>query len=255
MGPAGKNDHPAAGLSAGLAYNVAQATSMQIGAAMLRGGMPDMPDTLISLSEAEFRRIARDALRAEPPEAPTLPGPSDYDLNPGLEKDWPRKAVPRPAAVLVPVVTRERLTVLFTQRTDDLPSHAGQISFPGGKVEPGDIGPADTAQREAEEEIGLQRSFVEPIGFLDPYLTGTGFRIVPVVALVRPGFTLQLDASEVAAAFEVPLDFLMNAENHERHARTFGGTERYYHAMPFEDRYIWGATAGILKNMHERFFA
>jgi 8-oxo-dGTP pyrophosphatase MutT (NUDIX family) len=212
------------------------------------------PSLLSPISLDAFRRRATQALRPAAPEAPAVPGPSDYDLNPGLERDWPRPDVPRAAAVLVPIVARDPLSVLFTQRTDALPSHAGQISFPGGKVEAGDRDAVDTALREAEEEIGLDRRFAEPLGFLDPYLTGTGFRIVPVVALIRPGFTLHLDSSEVAAAFEVPLDFLMNAENHVRHSRMLRGQERTYHAMPYLEHYIWGATAGILKNMHERFF-
>lgn len=217
--------------------------------------MSDVSSALLApITLERFRRLAASALRPEPPAAPALAGPSDYDLNPGLERDWPRPAEPRPAAVLVPVVARDALTVLFTQRADALPSHAGQIAFPGGKVEPSDRDAVDTAQREAEEEIGLERALTEPLGFLDPYLTGTGFRIVPVVALVQPDFTLRLDTSEVASAFEVPLDFLMNAENHVRHSRTLRGQERFYHAMPFKDHYIWGATAGILKNMHERFF-
>lgn len=217
--------------------------------------MTDAPHALLPpLGLQDFRRLAARALRHEVPTAPASTGPSDYDLNPGLEHDWPRAAVPRAAAVLVPVVAREALTVLFTQRTNDLPAHAGQISFPGGKVEPADRDAVDTAQREAEEEIGLDRAFTEPLGFLDPYLTGTGFRIVPVVAMVHPGFSLRLDSSEVAAAFEVPLAFLMNAENHQRHSRTLRGQARHYHAMPYQDHYIWGATAGILKNMHERFF-
>lgn len=203
---------------------------------------------------ADFRKRASGALLSEPPLESAYPGPSDYDLNPGLDGEFPRAATPRPAAVLIPVVMRDQLTVLFTQRTDALPAHAGQIAFPGGKVEPGDRDAVETAQREAEEEIGLDRAFTEPLGFLDPYLTGTGFRIIPVVALVREGFALTLDPNEVAAAFEVPLDFLMNAENHQRHAREYRGKQRFYHAMPYEDRYIWGATAGILKNMHERFF-
>lgn len=215
--------------------------------------MPSPSRTLLPPTTAEdFRNRAVRSLRHEAPS--TSEGPSDYDLNPGLDSDFPRAASPRPAAVLVPVIARETLTMLFTQRTDALAAHAGQIAFPGGKVEPTDRDAVDTAQREAEEEIGLQRSFVEPLGFLDTYFTGTGFRIVPVVALVRPGFDLTLDPAEVAAAFEVPFDFLMNAENHQRHSRTFAGRERFYHAMPYEDRYIWGATAGILKNMHERFF-
>lgn len=199
-----------------------------------------------------FRHLAAKSLRADAPA--TRDGPSDYDLNPDLDRDFPRAAVPRPAAVLVPVIARATLTMLFTQRADALPSHAGQIAFPGGKVEPTDRDVVETAQREAEEEIGLNRSLTKPLGYLDPYLTGTGFRIIPVVALVEPRFELKLDPSEVTAAFEVPLDFLMNAENHQRHSRTFRGQERFYHAMAYEDRYIWGATAGILKNMHERFF-
>lgn len=213
---------------------------------------PTAPLSPISLND--FRRLAAQALRPEPLSADSLRGPSDYDLNPGLDRDFPKAHRPRAAAVLVPVIVRDPLTVLFTQRTDALPSHAGQIAFPGGKVEPFDRDAVDTALREAEEEVGLDRALAEPLGVLDPYLTGTGFRIVPVVALVRPHFTLKLQASEVAAVFEVPLDFLMNAENHRRHSRTFAGHERYYHAMPYEDHYIWGATAGILKNMHERFF-
>lgn len=213
-----------------------------------------IPKFITGLGVAEFRNLARHALLAEPPHVTSPAGPSDYDLSPGLETDFPKSNAPRAAAVLVPVIARDRLTLLFTQRTDALPSHAGQIAFPGGKVEGGDRDAVDTAQREAEEEIGLDRALTEPLGFLDPYLTGTGFRIVPVVALVKPTFSLKLDAAEVAAVFEVPFDFLMNAENHQKHARVYRGKERYYHAMPYEDRYIWGATAGILKNMHARFF-
>lgn len=215
--------------------------------------MPSRPRALLPpISLDAFRQLAATSLRADPPAAPE--GPSDYDLNPGLEREFPKASTPRPAAVLVPVIARTPLTMLFTQRTDALPSHAGQIAFPGGKVEPSDRNVVETAQREAEEEIGLDRALTEPLGYLDPYLTGTGFRIIPVVAVVQPHFKLKLDPSEVAAAFEVPFDFLMNAENHQRHSRTFRGQERFYHAMPYEDRYIWGATAGILKNMYGRFF-
>lgn len=205
------------------------------------------------LTQESIRTCASSALHPEPP-INSGSGRSDYDLNPGLELDFPKRVEPRRAAVLVPIVLRPQLTLLFTQRTDTLPTHAGQIAFPGGKVEPGDASPVETAQREAEEEIGLKRDLTEPLGFLDPYLTGTGFRVIPVVALVHPPFELTLDPSEVAAAFEVPLDFLMNAENHQRHSRHYRGQERHYHAMPYQDYYIWGATAGILKNMHERFF-
>jgi 8-oxo-dGTP pyrophosphatase MutT (NUDIX family) len=219
------------------------------------------------LSELQFRSLARRALLSSPPSSatgempqagPDTSRPSDFDLNPELGRELGKSAKSveplRPAAVLVPVVARGNLTVLFTQRTDALPSHAGQIAFPGGKVEPADDGPLATALREAHEEIGLKAQFVEPLGYLDSYRTGTGYRIVPVVALVREGFELKLDSREVADAFEIPLSFLMDARNHTIHTRTLAGAERRFHAMPFQERYIWGATAGILKNMHERLF-
>jgi len=162
---------------------------------------------------------------------------------------------PRPAAVLVPVVVRETLTVLLTQRTAHLSTHAGQISFPGGRVDAEDETPVHAALREAEEEIGLDRRFVEPLGFLDSYRTGTGYRIMPVVALVAAEHTLALNSDEVDAAFEVPLAFLMNPANHQRHEREWRGRQRAFYAMPFGERYIWGATAGMIVNMHERLFA
>ena len=167
---------------------------------------------------------------------------------------WLTDEPPRPAAVLVPVVARLPLTVLLTQRTDTLPSHAGQIAFPGGKIEADDHDAIAAALREAQEEIGLDPGLVEPLGYLDAYRTGTGYRIYPVVALVKPGFTLTLDAREVADAFEVPLAFLMDERNHQTHVRSMRGVERRFYAMPFEQRYIWGATAGIMKNMHQRLF-
>lgn len=159
----------------------------------------------------------------------------------------------RSAAVLVPLVERERgLTVLFTKRTDHLHQHAGQISFPGGRVEDHDEDAVATALRETEEEVGLTPSYVDVVGQLDQYQTGTGFSITPVVGFVRPGFTLRLDEFEVAEAFEVPFDFLMNPDNHQRHKRVWKGRERQYYAMPFKKYYIWGATAGMLINLYER---
>jgi 8-oxo-dGTP pyrophosphatase MutT (NUDIX family) len=161
---------------------------------------------------------------------------------------------PLPAAVLVPVVARERPTVLFTQRSAELPVHAGQVSFPGGKLDAGDPDPLATALREAEEEIGLSPGHVDPLGYLDPYLTRTGFRIVPVVALISPAFEPSLNKAEVDEAFEVPLAFLMSPENHARHSRELGGTRRSFYAMPYGERYIWGVTAGILRKMYERLY-
>jgi 8-oxo-dGTP pyrophosphatase MutT (NUDIX family) len=213
------------------------------------------------LSEAQFRRLADRALYKEPPDGPWCdesgprPGPSDFDLNPELIAELGKLPAPRPAAVLVPIVERAELSVLLTLRTDHLPSHAGQIAFPGGKIEEGDCDPVAAALREAREEIGLEARFVEPLGFLDAYRTGTGYRIVPVVAMVREGFELKLDTNEVADAFEVPLAFLMDAQNHVTHVRPWRGIERRYYAMPFQQRYIWGATAGIMKNMHQRLFS
>ncbi len=160
----------------------------------------------------------------------------------------------RPAAVLAPIVARpEGATVLLTQRASHLRNHSGQIAFPGGKIDAGET-PLAAALREAREEIGLDPAFVRPVGYLDPYVTGTGFRIHPVVAVVEPGFTLDINADEVDDAFEAPLAFLMNPENHQRHSRMVEGAERRFHAMPWRDRYIWGATAGMLLNLYQRLY-
>ena len=161
----------------------------------------------------------------------------------------------RPAAVLIPVVDHPEPTVLLTQRAAHLNEHAGQISFPGGKIDEADASPLETALREAEEEIGLSRDFIDPIGYLDLYGTSFGFRILPTVARVNPGFKLHVNPSEVDDAFEVPLAFLMNPANHQLHSKEFRGVERFYYAMPYGDRYIWGATAGILRVLYERVFA
>jgi 8-oxo-dGTP pyrophosphatase MutT (NUDIX family) len=158
----------------------------------------------------------------------------------------------RPAAVLIPVVEHAQPTVLLTQRSAHLADHAGQIAFPGGKIDATDASPLDTALREAWEEVGLDRSFVDPIGYLGLYGTSFGFRILPTLARVKPGFTLKLNQSEVADAFEVPLSFLMDPANHQLHSKEFRGMERSFYAMPYAERYIWGATAGILRMLYER---
>jgi 8-oxo-dGTP pyrophosphatase MutT (NUDIX family) len=157
----------------------------------------------------------------------------------------------RPAAVLVPVVRRDDgLTVLFTRRTSHLHDHAGQISFPGGRTEPGDSSPRDTALRETAEEIGLGPRHVEVLGHLTDYTTVTGYRVTPVVGLVSSPFDLKLDDFEVAEVFEVPLAFLLDPANHQRNLLMHDGRERHYYAMPYGPYYIWGATAGMLMNFY-----
>lgn len=166
---------------------------------------------------------------------------------------------PAQASVLVPLVQHDELSVLLTQRTDHLTDHPGQVSFPGGRVEPVDADARATALREAEEEIGLSRSHVEVIGQLPTYTTGTGFIVTPVVALVRPGFTLRIDPFEVAEAFEVPLAYLMNPAHHRWHAVEVGGVRREFLSMPWTGTdadgqsrryFVWGATAAMLRNFY-----
>lgn len=158
-----------------------------------------------------------------------------------------------PAAVLFPIVQRAAgQTVLLTQRTAHLRDHAGQISFPGGRVEAADQSPIHTALRETEEEIGLSREHIDVLGFLPEYRTGTGFCVTPVVGLVRPPFELALDPFEVAEAFEVPLDFLLDPLNHQRHSLHHRGALRHYFAMPYGEYFIWGATAGMIRSLSER---
>ena len=182
-----------------------------------------------------------------------LPADTDFSLNgvvPVPDK-W------RPAAVLVPLVNRASgVTVLLTQRTEDMPSHAGQVAFPGGRSQDSDRDAADTALREAEEEVGLARHFVEVVGSVDLYRTGTGFEITPVVGIVTPGFVTHADPREVADVFEVPLAHFLDERNHRIDSRKVAeGRERRYYAMPYGERYIWGATAGILRVLYERIFA
>ena len=173
----------------------------------------------------------------------------DHSLVPGGAP--PALALTR-AAVLVPLVMRpEALTVLLTQRTAHLAAHAGQISFPGGSVEAVDRDSIDTALRETEEEVGLPRDYVEVIGRLDTYITGTGFEVTPVVGLVRAPYPAKPDPFEVAEIFEVPLDFVIDPLHHERHSRDVRGRTRSFYVVPYQNRYIWGATAGMLVNLAE----
>lgn len=174
----------------------------------------------------------------------------DFQLNPGLKPFRPGPLMP--AAVLVPVVAYEGgERVILTKRTAHLSNHAGQISFPGGRVDAEDPDVIATALRETEEEIGLDRGHISVLGALDAYVTGTGFAVVPVVGLVKPGFALRLAQHEVAEVFEVPFDFLMDSRNHQRHKGVFNGVERQWWAMPYQEYYIWGATAGMLRNLHD----
>ncbi len=164
------------------------------------------------------------------------------------------------AAVLVPVVMRAEPTILLTERTAHLSTHSGQIAFPGGKSDDGDVDAAATALREAEEEVGLSHKFVQVLGTLPVYVTGTSFIITPVVALVQPGFDLHPNAHEVADVFEVPFGFLMDPANHQRHQMEVNGIQREWYSMPYnqpgqdQSRFIWGATAGMLRNLY-RFLA
>ncbi|MDX9886923.1 CoA pyrophosphatase [Thauera sp.] len=168
--------------------------------------------------------------------------------------DWPEileREAHKPAAVLLPLVLRDDApSLLLTKRTDHLHHHPGQISFPGGRVEEADTSPIDTALRETEEEIGLHRRHIELIGTLPDYLTGTGFRVTPVVGLVTPPFELTLDAFEVAEAFEVPLSHFLDPANHEQHSIMHEGRLRHFHAMPYQGYFIWGATAGIIMSLY-----
>ena len=166
--------------------------------------------------------------------------------------------VPAQASVLVPVVTRERPTLILTERTTHLSTHSGQVAFPGGRRDDTDLDEAHTALREAQEEIGLGPELVEVLGALPTYTTGTRFIITPVVALVSPDYQLKLNAYEVADAFEIPLEFLMNPAHHRRHVVEWANARREWFSMPYMDgnheRFVWGATAGMLRNFY-RFLA
>jgi 8-oxo-dGTP pyrophosphatase MutT (NUDIX family) len=198
-------------------------------------------DEIVRRVRARSERLASGLPVVQPPLG------SDFSLS-GVV---PPPTTFRPAAVLVPLVNRQPgITVLLTQRTEDMPSHAGQIAFPGGRVQDGDADAVATALRETEEEVGLGRQFVEIIGTVDHYRTGTGYEITPVVGIVKPGFITRADPREVADVFEVPLTHFLDEKNHRLDSRiTPQGGRRPFYAMPYGERYIWGATAGMLKNL------
>jgi 8-oxo-dGTP pyrophosphatase MutT (NUDIX family) len=211
----------------------------------------------VAIGAVEFFNRSRARLTFDVPQGlidPNIVPKTGDEGNDRMLEIVAREQPVRPAAVLIPVVDHPQPTVLLTQRSPHLNNHAGQISFPGGKIDATDASPLAAALREAEEEVGLTREFVEPVGYLDLYGTAFGFRILPTVARVKPGFKLKLNTSEVDDAFEVPLAFLMNPENHQIHSKEFRGMERSYYAMPFAERYIWGATAGILRVLYERIY-
>jgi 8-oxo-dGTP pyrophosphatase MutT (NUDIX family) len=179
----------------------------------------------------------------------------DHRLNPTLRHMIVREGL-RDAAVLVPVIDHgPEATVLLTQRNANLRSHSGQIAFPGGRIDADDVSPEAAALREAMEEVGLPAGHVDVIGRLPDYVSGSGYRIAPVLSVVKPGFHLHLNPDEVDAAFEVPLSFLMDPENHRRKSRTWNDVQRYFYEMPFGERYIWGVTAGIIRTLYERLYA
>jgi 8-oxo-dGTP pyrophosphatase MutT (NUDIX family) len=199
----------------------------------------------------EFRRRAalQDRLTPHPQDD------GDHRFNPGHER-MIRTAPLRDAAVLIPVIDHGReASVLLTKRAETLRAHTGQVAFPGGRIDPEDASPVETALREAEEEVGLSRLHVDVVGRMPDYVSGSGYRIAPVLAVVRQGFDLTINHDEVDAAFEVPLAFLMDPRNHAQQSRDFGGQSWVYYDMPYGGQRIWGVTAGIIRTLYERLYA
>ena len=198
----------------------------------------------------DFLARAQTRLLTEPPLGWNR---SDDDMN-ERARMIPVGMKPNPAAVLIGIVERNEPMVILTMRQSHLAKHPGQIAFPGGRLDAGES-VLEGALREAREEIGLDQAFVKPIGYLDGFLTITQYVVNPVVALVSPRCVLAAHAGEVAEIFEVPLAFLMDGANCQTHSREFNGLTRYFYVYPFGERYIWGATAGMIRNLHERLYA
>jgi 8-oxo-dGTP pyrophosphatase MutT (NUDIX family) len=194
------------------------------------------------------------ATRLDPVDGPAMGAlRGDYDLSPEGRPAPLSELVP--AAVLAPIVRRPAgWTMLFTQRAEGLPRHPGQISFPGGRRQPEDRTLLETALRETQEELGVLQALFSPVGAFDPYETGTGFRILPIVAYLEPGFSLMPDPREVADVFEVPFAFLMDPAHHEVRETEWKGAMRRFYAIPYEGRNIWGATAGMIRALYERLY-
>ena len=192
----------------------------------------------------------RDRLLSDAPALPLMPARSDFDLDPAHRPPRPPKLTP--AAVLLPIIARHEPAVLFTERSPHLARHAGQVSFPGGRVQDDDISLVQTALRETQEETGIDPAFVTVAGFLEAYETGTGFAILPVVGLLSEGFALMPQPTEVADVFEVPLGFLLDPANREKNQTEWMGRMRTFYSFRYNGHYIWGATAAMLVNFGER---
>ncbi|HEY4548327.1 MAG TPA: CoA pyrophosphatase [Pedomonas sp.] len=202
------------------------------------------------LADVSIEVVRQRLVRHQPADC-TLPHRGDHELNPDMPFPLADSEL-KLAAVLIPIVNRpDGPTVLLTQRVETLRAHAGQIAFPGGRLDTPDETPFAAALREAQEEVGLEPERVEIITSLDCYRTRTGYNITPVVGIVQPGFSLTLQEMEVADAFEVPLSFLIDPERRIRESRVFQGVPRFFYAIPYGPRYIWGATAGIIVNLAE----
>lgn len=210
------------------------------------------PEQLASRIAQQDFALLRSKLLRTPPDISLSPTRGDYDFNPEFKRPQTRRKL-TPAAVLLPIVARSEPTVLFTQRTEHLSRHAGQVSFPGGRIETNDLSPVEAALRETHEETGIAAEFVTVAGFMEGYETGTGFAILPVVGILSQGFALMPNPDEVADVFEVPLAFLLDARNRERQSREWKGQKREFYAFNYGPRYIWGATAAILVDFARRF--